>query len=215
MVNTVVSLIVGFVLTLFIYSYLLGDNPLYRVGVHILVGSSAAYAAIVVIRQVLWPIYTTLQDNPGDIDGLLWLVPIFFGLLLLFQRLPSIAWLSNNTLAMLVGIGASVALVGAFTGTLWPQLRLPVADTQLFTGQNLLVALLTAVTLLSFQFTRRQKAGTATWEMSSWRQNIFLAGRIILTITFGFVFASILNSSFALLAERVGFFVNQLLQLIL
>ena len=29
----------GFVLTLMIYSYLLGDNPLYRLAVHVMVGA--------------------------------------------------------------------------------------------------------------------------------------------------------------------------------
>ena len=47
------GLIVGILLTLFIYSYLIGDNPLYRISVHLLVGVSAAYAVVVVVQQLL------------------------------------------------------------------------------------------------------------------------------------------------------------------
>ena len=44
--NEFIGLIVGFILTLLVFSYLLGDNPLYRIAIHLLVGTSAAYAAV-------------------------------------------------------------------------------------------------------------------------------------------------------------------------
>ena len=47
---------VGLIATIFVYSYLLGDNLLYRFAVHLLVGVSAGYAAVVVIRELLWPV---------------------------------------------------------------------------------------------------------------------------------------------------------------
>ena len=45
----------AFLLTLFIFSYLIGDNPLFRIAVYIFVGVSAGYVAAVACRQVLWP----------------------------------------------------------------------------------------------------------------------------------------------------------------
>ena len=47
--------IVAFLFTLFIFSYLIGDNPLFRLAVYIFVGVSAGYVAAVAYRQVLWP----------------------------------------------------------------------------------------------------------------------------------------------------------------
>jgi hypothetical protein len=34
-------------LTMMVYSYLLGDNPLYRLAEHVFIGSSVAYAVVV------------------------------------------------------------------------------------------------------------------------------------------------------------------------
>ena len=45
----------GLALTLMVYSYLLGDNPLYRLAVHLLVGVGMGYASVVIIFRVLYP----------------------------------------------------------------------------------------------------------------------------------------------------------------
>ena len=103
-----VGLFIGILLTLFIYSYLIGDNPLYRISVHLLVGVSAAYAVVVVVRQLLVPIWQQVRANPTDPDSVIWLVPILFVLMLLARRLPSVSWLGNTSLALLIGIGAAV-----------------------------------------------------------------------------------------------------------
>ena len=46
---------VSLVLTLLVFSYLLGDNFLYRIAMHVLVGVAAGYAAIVAVESVLIP----------------------------------------------------------------------------------------------------------------------------------------------------------------
>ena len=49
-----IGLIVGAVLTVLVLTYLIGDNFLFRLAVYILIGAGAAYAAVVVIFDVLW-----------------------------------------------------------------------------------------------------------------------------------------------------------------
>ena len=144
------GLIIGLLLTLLIYSYLIGDNPLYRISVHLLVGVSAAYAVVVVVRQLLLPIWQQVQSDPTSPDSVIWLVPILFVLMLLARRLPSVSWLGDTTLALLVGVGAAVALLGSLTGTLWPQIVNVQPATPL---QGIVIAVLTVCTLLAFQFT--------------------------------------------------------------
>ena len=46
---------IGFLLTLLIFSYLIGDNPLFRSAVYIFIGVSSGYAAVVVWHNVLLP----------------------------------------------------------------------------------------------------------------------------------------------------------------
>jgi hypothetical protein len=200
--------IIGIVLTLFIYSYMVGDNPLYRISVHLLVGVSAAYAAVVVVRQLLLPIWRQIQTNPTDPDSVIWLVPVLFVLMLLARRLPSVSWLGNTSLALLVGVGAAVALLGSLTGTLWPQI-VNVQPTTPWQGG--VVAVLTVCTLLAFQFTAlRPRSGT--WQPAMWQRGVTAVGRIVLTITFGALFATLVSTGLILLAERLNFFLTELVQ---
>ena len=48
-----ISALVGLVLTLLIFSYLLGDSPLFKLAIYLFVGVSSGYAAAVVWHQVL------------------------------------------------------------------------------------------------------------------------------------------------------------------
>ncbi len=209
------GVLIGFILTLFIYSYLFGDNPLYRLAVHLLVGVSAAYTAIFIVQQVLLPIYAQIQLDPSAPDSLLWLVPMVMALLLIIKRLP-IAWLGNIPIAYLIGVGAAIGLAGAVQGTLFPQILSSGRATPAWGG--LVTALFTAVTLLSFQFTsaKKQTKGKAVtagmdaeWTPSKWRQTVQFIGQILLTITFGAVFTAVLTSSITLFIERITYFVGQ------
>ena len=70
------------ILTLMVYSYLLADNPLYRLAQHVFVGSSVGYAAVVVIHNVLrLRLADPLLDDPRA--NWPYLVPLLLGLLLL------------------------------------------------------------------------------------------------------------------------------------
>jgi hypothetical protein len=57
---------VGAILTLLVFSYLLGDSPLFRLAQAILVGVAIGYAGTVAIRAVLIPrLFTPLLSNPN------------------------------------------------------------------------------------------------------------------------------------------------------
>jgi hypothetical protein len=208
--NDTIGLFIGFILTLLIYSYILGDNPAYRLAVHLLVGVSAAYAAVVVLRQVILPVFAQLIINPASVDSLLWLAPILLALLLILQRLPRFAWLGDNALALLVGVGAAVALMGAVVGTLLPQtLAWYAPDEGSFTPwQGLMMAALTVCTLLTFHFTG-PRAENGAWRRPWWQQGAVQVGQAVLMITFGALFAGILSTSLVLLTERLGFYFTQ------
>lgn len=206
--NELIGLIVGLTLTLMIYSYLFEDNPLYRLAVHILVGVSAAYAGVVIWRSVFLPVAQEVAQNPTNPANIYWLVPALFIVLLFLRRLPGLGWLSNLTLALLVGVGTAVALLGALTGTLLPQ----IVDFQAAGPlQLILIALLTIATLLTFQFTSLRVAG---WNPPVWQKSIVFSGRIILTITFGALFALVLSTSLTLLASRLNFYLTEFLRLL-
>lgn len=208
-----VGLIVGLILTLFIYSYLIvGDKFPYRLAVHILVGGTAAYTAVIVVRQVFMPLYDTIRESPTASEAIYLVVPALLGLFLLLRRLHIASWLGNNTIALLVGVGASVALLGALSGTLWPQLTGTYSDTS-SPWRGIAVAVLAALTLLTFQFTTFRAGSDGVWERASWQRGIYLLGRVVIMMTFGVLFATVLNTSFILLADRISFFVSEFSQL--
>jgi hypothetical protein len=209
------GLLIGFILTLLIYSYLLGDNPLYRLAVHVLVGVSAAYAAVVVVQQVILPVYAQIRQDPTSPSNVLWLIPTLFALLLLLKRLPTAPWFGNSTMALLVGVGAAVALTGSVMGTLWPQVTAvpgeAATDRDLI--QGLIVALLTACTLLTFHFTSRVN-DAGQWRRPFWQRGFVHIGRAVLMVTFGALFAGVFNTSLILLTERANYFLNEFLRLL-
>jgi hypothetical protein len=212
METELVALIIGFILTLAVYSYLAGDNPLYRLAVHILVGVSAAYAAIIVLRQVILPVLIQIRLESGG-GSLFWLLPLLLALFLLAKRLPLVGWLGNNTLALLIGVGAAVALAGAVRGTLLPQIGLlgnPAPG--LGPAALVLAALLTISVLMVFQFTGG-KLENGKWQRPFWQRGLYHTGQAVLMITFGAIFGAVLSTTILLLSGRINHFVTQFIQL--
>ena len=84
-VSDQIGLWIGFILTLMVFSYLLGDNFLYRLAIYVFVGLAAGFVTMVTVESVLLPwIRATLQN--GDMSGkLLGAIPLVLGLLLLLK----------------------------------------------------------------------------------------------------------------------------------
>ncbi|NIV32980.1 MAG: hypothetical protein GWN58_27110, partial [Anaerolineae bacterium] len=75
----IAGLVAGAVLTLLIFSYLLGDNPLYRLALHLFVGTLLGYSFGVVLRDVLRNMVLAQLST----DPLAVVVPLVLGILLL------------------------------------------------------------------------------------------------------------------------------------
>ncbi|HMD82106.1 MAG TPA: hypothetical protein VKE92_12395, partial [Anaerolineales bacterium] len=118
-----ISALVGLILTLMIFSYLIGDSPLFRIAVYIFIGVASGYAATVVWHQVLIPkLFAPLQTtNPNQL--LLMVIPLVLCISLLAKLTPRISWIGSFAMAVLVGVGAAAAVGGALLGTLIPQAR--------------------------------------------------------------------------------------------
>ena len=58
--------LIGFALTLMVFSYLLGDNFFFRAALYLLVGVSSGYIAAVLITKVILPLLIApIQANNG------------------------------------------------------------------------------------------------------------------------------------------------------
>lgn len=121
-----ISTLVGIVLTLLVFSYLLGDNALYRLAEHLFVGVATGYAVVLVFHNVLAPkLFTPLVTAVGEASWgqtMLLTIALVFGLFLLLKPIRPVSWLGNLSIALMLGVGAALAIGGALLGTLWPQI---------------------------------------------------------------------------------------------
>ncbi len=218
----IISALIGLILTLMVFSYLIGDNPLFRIAVYLFIGASSGYAATVIVNYVLIPRFSSLQ--PDDINQLiLAMIPLLFGVTLLAKLSPRISWIGNFAMAVLVGVSAAVAIGGALLGTLMPQLGAAIGTFDVRSaGGGLLVAskLLqgvvmlggTVFTLASFHFTAG-RASDGTPQRNPIIEAIAWVGRLFIAITLGVVFAGVYMSALTAMIERLSFAINFIRQL--
>lgn len=197
------GVLVGFLLTICVLSFVIKDNPLYKLAVHLLVGVSAGYATVIVVRDVFYPVLNALLADVAG-NGLLWIVPMILALMLLLKTFPRTTVVGNSAMAVLMAIGASVAFAGAVAGTLLPQLLIRHDDALL----GLLLAILTITTLAYFFFTGRAGPAGET-QMPRWYPAFAVPGRVVITMTLAGLFAGVLSTSLVILTERVGYFVTE------
>jgi lipoprotein signal peptidase len=94
-------------LTLFIFSFLYQDNPLFKIAEHLYVGVSVGYTIVKAYDTVL--IHLVYEPIVKQHEWSL-LIPLAIGLLMLARYVPKIAWLSRYAFAFIVGTGSGLAI---------------------------------------------------------------------------------------------------------
>ncbi len=120
-ISDLIGLILGAVLTLMVFSFLIKDNALFRLTLSIFIGVAAGYAVVLAFYTVLWPQLILPLLAGSQTERLLALPPLALAVLLLFKASTRLSRVGNPALAFLVGVGAAAAVGGAVLGTLFPQ----------------------------------------------------------------------------------------------
>jgi len=204
-------LIVSFVLTVCIFSYLFGDNPLFRLATGLLIGVTAGYLAVTIIYQVLLPklVVPLLQGS------LTVLIPLFLSGLLLTKLSPRLSRLGNFSMASLVACGAAIAIGGALLGTLFTQVKgamnsmAPAATASVDQKWTLIleggfILLGTIASLAYFNFGTRENKNK-TGKRPPMVRLFSAVGQFFIAVTLGAVFAGVLTSTITALIERSDF----------
>ena len=214
------SAVISFLFTIMILSYLIGDNPFFRLAIYVFVGVSAGYAASIAWQNILWPkLFSPLIFENSQQTFLLW-IPLFMGILLLVKLFPRLSRIGNPVMAFLVGIGAAVAIGGAVLGTVIPQTIASINLFELPSDGNSLERLFESIvflvgtisTLVFFQYTAKKtpqgiKRGRFV-ELLAW------LGRIFIAVTFGVIFAGVLTAALTALIDRILFIWSFILSII-
>ena len=224
MTETILGLL-AVLLTLALLSYLIADNPLYRIAVHLFIGLSAGYAVVlawhtVIQPQLVAPLAALLRPTAGaapNLASLAWpVLPVIVGGALLLLKTVRVATRAGTlVVALMVGVGAAVAVGGAITGTLLPQTGAtfvpllpagaPSAAAALEgAGEALFMVLGTLATLGFFYYGARAGTGGAPAQRPAWLRPVAGLGQIFIGMAFGVMYAGALAASLAVFAERAG-----------
>ena len=102
------------IMTLGIFSYLYGDNPIYKAAEHIFVGVSAGYIFTITFWDTVWPLlFGRLFPgfvNAGYEFNAMYIIPLILGLFMLCRLIPSLSWLARISIAYIVGMIAGLKL---------------------------------------------------------------------------------------------------------
>jgi hypothetical protein len=214
--------LLAWLLTLMVLSFLIKDNPLFRVATYVFVGVASGYAGAIAWHNVLEPalIDPVVTRGPGALLDVTLIVPWVLVLLLLFKLSPATSRLGSISTALLVGVGAGVVVGGAITGTLIPQSLAAMAtlspaavtpttgETGLERSFSVLMLLVgTVSTLVYFQFTAR-KSATGEAQRTAVVNAVAWVGRLFIAVTFGVMYAGVLMATLVVLSERVQFLVT-------
>lgn len=218
-----IGLVLGFLFTIMILSYLIGDNPFFRLALYIFIGAATGFALVVVAYNVLWyQMLLPLIQNP--IDSLYLVVPgLVLGLWLLTKLSPRMAPIGNPVMGYLVGVGAATIIGGAVLGTLFPQVGASATLFDMEAGaasglpvyiyiiRGFIILAGTALTLLYFHFGVRQTS-EGQMRRPRWIEELSGIGQIFIAMTFGVLFAGVYSAALAALVERMSFLLNSVLQ---
>jgi hypothetical protein len=211
--SDIIGLIVGAVVTLVIFSYLLGDNVLYRWMLAILVGSGAGYVMGVAINVVLIDWFRTAHEANMLATQIYHFVPVFLGVLLLFKGFSSskllsrLSVLGNIPMGYLLGAGAGVAIGGALLGTLFPQIITTSAAVTLDAPlwglvRGVVMVGGTIAALLVFSPHSTGKSGETTQVASARPALLRRVGEFFIIIALAAAFAGAITTGLTLWVER-------------
>lgn len=211
--SNLIGIWVSALLTVMVLSYLLGDNPLYRLAEHLFVGTAVGYAVLVAYYSLLRPrlILPLLQ---APLENWTLVVPLLLALLLLARLNHSWRGAGMAPLAFLLGVGVALAIGGALFGSVLPQVEATMLSVNPADGGwgvaigNLVLVLGTVSALAYFYFTGQ---GDTRWGrlrggfLKAWRG----LGKWFIMVTFGAIFASTVMARLSLLIGRLQFLITE------
>ncbi|MBM4422096.1 MAG: hypothetical protein FJ030_01730 [Chloroflexi bacterium] len=202
-------------LTMMVFSYLIGDNPLYRIAVHLFVGVATAYATTVAVQSVIAPRSLAVMDA---VSGLLagdWqpftlqLIPWVLGVFIFLRVFPRLAPMGNFALAFMVGVGAALTVGGAITGTIFSQVQASWSppESGFFGLLKLLIALAASAAVLLYFFFTGQSKPDGRGERFRLMLPAAWAGQGAMMVALAAFYTGAVAASFALFIERIQFLI--------
>ncbi len=142
-----ITIWIGALVTLAVFSYLVRDNPAYRFVQAAALGAAVGYTLVIAWTQVLYPRWAQPIWNAGmghvinpangqpDRTGLLWLLALIPGSLWYFQLSKKWFWLSTIISGLFVGVAAGLAFKSQML-LIMPQVAASIKPLNPFAGPD-------------------------------------------------------------------------------
>lgn len=179
-------------LTLFVYTVLYKDNPLYRLVEHIFIGAAAGYAIVL----GLIPVYTK-AIVPMLEGNFTYMLPVIIGFLMFGIVLKEQYWISRYPIALLIGAGTGLSLRATPKAKILAQIQpmLSIVGKDIFsTFSNIILWMAVVTPIIYFTYTREHK-GTLG--------NIAKIGRVFMLAAFGASYGGTVMTRLAILIPQV------------
>lgn len=212
--------------TLAIFSFLVGDNVVYKIAESVFVGASAAYAMVVGFWAAFMGIFVRYLApqisrntfmpslSPDESPDWLMLLPLVMGIMFLWRLMPAGGWISRWPLAFFIAVFAGLRLVSHFEADFVVQIRSTLLPLIVFAADgsfNLKASLWNSTMVfgtlacLTYFFFSVEHVGVVG--------RISRVGIYLLMITFGVGFALTVMSRYSLLIGRMNFLLKEWLHL--
>lgn len=211
-------LLAGLVLSLMVFSYLLGDTLLFGIAMYTLVGASAGFAVLVLLDKVIIPMAINPLSSFAQTSAILALVPLFLSILLIWLLFRKNRRASGVPLGFLGGIVAAALIIGLTRGTLVPQLvsivdafdpsKMTSAGLPNWTGIFEAFMMLAGVLAVLFVFHHRRINKQQDTYSHSWLDGLSGFGQVFVGITFGALFVGLFSTSLVALIAYVQYLVD-------
>jgi hypothetical protein len=215
-----ITIWIGAIITLAVFSFLYKDNPFYRFAEHLFVGVSAGYLFTTIefhqalkpnLLSKLMPSVFAAGKNAFAHPEWILLIPAFMGVLMFFRLSSEYGWISRFTFAFVMGISTGLAIVYTAQASLVPQIKKAIVP--LFVQGDLMatfsnwVLVVGSLACLFFFFFSTEHRGPIYG-------NISKVGIWFLMISFGAAFGSTVMGRISLLIGRFQFLLGDWLHLI-
>lgn len=210
-------LLAGLVLSLMVFSYLLGDTLLFGIAMYTLAGVTAGFAFLVLLQKVILPMAISPLGALPQTSALLALVPLLLSVLLIWLLFRKNSRVSGIPLGILGGVVAAALIIGLTRGTLVPQLlsivnafdptRMTSAGLPNWTGIFEAFMMLAGVLAVLFVFHHRKNKKQQDAFNHSWLDGVSGFGQVFIGITIGAIFVGLFSTGLVALIAYMQYLV--------
>jgi hypothetical protein len=210
-------IVVGFLLTVMVLSYLLGDNLFFRLAAHLFIGITSGYVVLLILQEIAEPLLIRPLTTGPWLQRLWLAVPIILILMLFLSPIKRFRWMGSVPLAYLAGLTAAVTIGGAVFGTIIPQssviinsfdpVRLQAVPDQawlrIVDGLVMLVGTIGTLSYFHFGRKRHPQSDEDLTKRPLILEVLSKIGQVFIGITLGAVFAGVFSSALMALIDRI------------